>query len=278
VPEAELEITLTEQARTWKLPAKLVDRSKPGYVKDTSMNLDDFKGYLQGIKGQDPASADSYALRTSYFFGMFEVKPPTFSGAAFMSKFYTSKLAQTWLQLDLVSPSIPKPQNLLTAVKHYLDYLLLDCNRQQDNVALRDLTLLKAEFVQPQAREQRKFRKAREAKNKHKKADKLRKLPPVPVLQAALKEAMIDLAYASKLAQKCDTSEWKLKGVANCIMCGLVFFNSYAGRPGGWSSFRRALVEELVEKQCWFSLLAATKPMGSMVTWAGLCCQGTMWQ
>ena len=176
-------------ARDWKLPDELGDRANIPYVKDTNMDLSEFKLFIQEIKCLDPSTAESHAMRVSYFFGMFEVTPPTCSGAAFMSKFYSSKIAQQWLKLDIVSPKLPNSQNLLVAVKHYIDYLLLEAKRERDDEAARDLSLLQTEILQKGWKMLRRIRKKRETRNKHKKADRLKRLAPVPVLQAAIKQA-----------------------------------------------------------------------------------------
>jgi len=75
-------------------------------------------------------------------------------------------------------------------------------------------------------------------------AERLRNLPPVGILKAGIQEAMTDIHWLWQGLSAGQEASPNMRHAANTAMMGLIFMNSYAGRPGEWASLTRAKVEE----------------------------------
>lgn len=56
---------------------------------------------------------------------------------------------------------------------------------------------------------------------------------------------MIDLHYLVEQAKASKVVDVKAKSLANSIISGLLYTNSWGGRPGEWESLTRAKVDAL---------------------------------
>ena len=244
-------IVFTQEALNWT-----VDMKKQGLDKlqwplqlNTSVNLENFEPYLANTLGLAANSVPKYIRHMHMFFGMFDL-PEAFSLEGFMAELFDSGVAERLAALPLLSSDLPHTANIKTTLNHFVDYLLVACSRKRHMEAHRSISLFKDDVLKPIQKKTNKAMKARHTRNNRKTAQKLSNLPPAEVFQSACHKAMADLHYIEKANREAGVvvSDWKLKGAANCIMAGLVFTNSYSGRPGEWASLLRSQVQELVSK------------------------------
>ena len=248
--EAAPRVKFTPEALAWNVGAESEDgrRSSWPLLPNREVPLQKFFVYLVNAKGLEDNSAQGHLLRMTYFFGMFDL-PTEFSQEGFMAALFSSGVAEQWAALPIMSPERPATRNMMTAVLHYVDFLILNCERRQHREACRCLTLLKADVLKPLCRRTLKARAIDENRLREEDGEKLRKLPKPEVLREAVREAMIDLHHVWEECRARGATTLYNKGIANTIMIGLVFCNSYAGRPGEWARLRRCQVEEMINNK-----------------------------
>ena len=248
--EAPPPVKFTPEALAWNVGAESEDvrRSSWPLLPNRKVPMQSFFVYLVNAKGLEDLSAQGHLLRMTYFFGMFDL-PTEFSQEAFMAALFSSGAAEQWAALPIMSPERPTTRNMMTAVLHYVDFLILQCERRQHREACRCLNLLRADVLKPLCRRTLKARAIDENRLREEDAERLLKLPKAEVLREVVREAMIDLHHVWEDCRARGAPTLYNKGIANTIMIGLVFCNSYAGRPGEWTRLRRCQVEEMINDE-----------------------------
>ena len=107
----------------------------------------------------------------------------------------------------------------------------------------RNLELFRMELLDPL---KLKVHRERDAAAKRKAtwdAARVKQLPPAVVLRSAISDAMLDLDTIWELCRDDSMLPWQVKRAVNVIMMGLVYTNSYAGRPGEWEACTRERAE-----------------------------------
>ena len=221
-------------------------------TSDISFSFDDFRTYLLKTKVMKEVSADAHVQKMQYFCGMWD-----FAGddvhvddvllLGLLCNTYKSSLLAQFLELPILSPSLPTTRNLCAALCHYCNFLDLLCGKSKFKVAARTLAQLKAELLDPLRAKVHKERQAAAFRKGEWDAQRLQNLPPLPVLQKAIQETMLDLDTLWELHRDDAELKWQLKRAANVMMLGLTYTNSYAGRPGEWEELTRARVVEFLE-------------------------------
>ena len=246
--EAAPRVKFTPEALAWNVGAESEDvrRSSWPLLPNSKVPLQRFFVYLVNAKGLEDTSAQGHLLRMTYFFGMFDL-PTDFSQEGFMAAFFSSGIAEQWAALPIMSPERPTTRNMTSALLHYVDFLILDCERRQHREAGRCINLLRADVLKPLCKRTLKARAIDENRLREEDAERLLKLPKPEVLREAIREAMIDLHHVWEACRARGAPALYHKGIANTIMLGLVFCNSYAGRPGEWTRLKRCQVEEMLK-------------------------------
>ena len=244
-------LTITEEAQAWQLSQRGdVQRMKWPLASNSEVPLDRFKLYLDTTIGQVPDSVEQNIRCIRYVYGMFDL-PSSFSVEGFWASLYSSGLAEEWAALPIMSSKIPNVSNISNALDHYVEHLLIQAERKRHTEATRNLRLLKTEVLKPLSRRTTKAKNQQNVANRGRDATKLAKLPPQDVLKKAIHDTMVCLHWLhhGMHQHKIDPSCPQLKGAANTLMVGLVFANSYAGRPGEWSVCRRDAIQAVVDEE-----------------------------
>ena len=225
-----------------------VQRMRWPFPPCTYVNLDDFAAHLKD-KGLDvDVTIPSHIMRLQHFLGMFVDLPESFSFAGFIAELMESGLGKQWAALKVMDSSYPHTNSMKPTLHHFLDFLREDCLLKRHMETVRLLDLFRSQILLPMEAKTKKANNARKTQRKKACAQKLASLPPPEIFQSAIHQSMIDLHYLYKASksQEAKEADWKLRGAANTIVCGLVFLNIYSGRPGEWSELKRSVVEELV--------------------------------
>ena len=130
------------------------------------------------------------------------------------------------LALPIMQPRMPTTRNILAAIEHFTDHLVVTCGRRNWKRASRCLQQLKGEDFRPLKKRVTKERAISAFRVSLRDAKRLESLPPMDLVQAACKDAMIDLHY---IAEGVDATQRQRSFAANVIMLGLIYTNSYAG-------------------------------------------------
>jgi hypothetical protein len=232
----------TDEALFWE-PGVRLGRNKWPLAVDTDVKLDEFEIYAANLKGHKRVSFSQYVQKLRYFYGLFESQTK-FKHEAFLANFYTSGLAQQWAALPIMNPSYSTTRHIVTGLCHLVDCLLIECRRGRNDETARCLSLLRDDVLKPMSRRIAKARNEAKAENQERDASKIAKLPPPDVLKLAIKDAMTDIHWLRQAVVDGEEATPSVRRAANIAMMGIVFLNSYAGRPGEWASLARSKVEE----------------------------------
>jgi len=97
---------------------------------------------------------------------------------------------------------------------------------------------------------QKRFNKEKLAQRSHKLSfdgERMGRLPPLDVIRDAVHESMVDLhTIFMTMQMKEGTLKPPLKFAVNVILIGLVYTNTFAGRPGEWETMTRKAAEDFV--------------------------------
>lgn len=216
------------------------------FKKTIHVDFKGFKEFLEHSKGLAVLSIEAYVQKLSYFFTLLAL-PEHFSPIGCLAGLYKSGLVSSVMQLDILSPRLPTTKNIIIAVSHYCDYLLAICGQKNWTEAIRCIRGLKDEYLSPLKKRACRMKGESAARKMALDSQKLAKLPLFDVLHVAIKEAMIDLNTLCQEYRKKESMPWQLRHAMNTIMFGLIYTNSYAGRPGEWQTITLAEVEKFVE-------------------------------
>ena len=251
--EGELEepgpkLRLTSEAKAWDLSQRKDDVQRMAWPlkPNKKVPLESFKVFLETQCGLGKSSVEQNVRLIGYVYGMFHL-PTQFSQEGFWASVYLSGMADTWANLQIMSPSIPNTSNISTAMNHLIDHLTMHADRARHREASRCLNGLKKEVLIPLHNKVQAAKAEALQVNREKDAEKLEQLPPQDVLKAAVKDTMVALHWAEEKAKSGEGVDGNLKACANALMAGIVFCNSYAGRPGEWTVLERTSVEALLE-------------------------------
>lgn len=206
----------------------------------------DFRDYLTATKCLKHVSADMHVQKLQYFYGLIEFNGQQFSDIEFASGLYRSGLFADLIKLPILHPQLPTTRNVLSAVSHFCDWTSMECGRLGVRDAKRNIVQLKTELLAPLQKRVHKERTAARAKKNARDAECLENWPPTDVLQAGVKQSMVDLQTIWVTSQKADDIDWQTKHAINVIMAGIIYGNSYAGRPGEWQSMTSTKIEAFV--------------------------------
>ncbi len=242
-------VTISKEALDWKPDEKApADARRMKWPLENRYDhpFDEFRNYLVNEKGLKLVSAGMHVQKLQYFYGMLEFDSDDFSHIGFVANLYKSGLINDMQKLQIFQPTLPTTRNIVSALSHFCDFVLLSCGRQNLREATRCITLLKTEVLASFKKRIQKERTASSAKKRALDSEAIEHLPPPEVLKAAIKESMIDLRTLLCLSTTEGHDDWQLKYAANVIMAGIIFTNGYAGRPGEWSAMTRKQVEEFI--------------------------------
>jgi len=239
-------MTIKQEVLDWvPLPGSedAVRRPWPFAARD-DIDLEEYKEFLLKKIGVIETSVSIRAKHVQYFASMFDL-PDEFDFIGFMAGAYEIGLASKVCSLPALSPERPVMRSILKAVDYFADHLMILANRKRYREAHRCITSLKAEVLAPSIRLAYKGKAACSLKKHDRDLDKLEKLPPNDTIQEAVAEAMLDL---HTLAAGSNFGENKnVRFASNVMMLGIVYLNSYAGRPGEWAGLLRKEAEEFIE-------------------------------
>jgi hypothetical protein len=118
-----------------------------------ALSLEAFDLYLRSTKHLNKDStAPQHARCMSYFFGMFEQHKGKFSAAGFLASFHKSGLSNTWAALDIMDAHLGNTRNMVSALKHFVDYLAIECGRKGLPVVQNWLNLFKLQVLDPKTK------------------------------------------------------------------------------------------------------------------------------
>lgn len=263
--EKLVELKIKEEVTAWQLVnrKKTVKRMKWPFERNNDIDLSDFKEYLEGPLQQAEASVGQNIRLLRGVYGLFDLPQGFQEQQSFWCTIYKTGKATTLQGLHIMNSKLPHTCNLATSLSHYLEFLVRGAERNQHADALRCFVGLQKEFLQPMQKKVAKAKKARKTANKAEAAKRLKHLPPVDILQGGIKDTMVCLEWARRTVEmvrsKGEPVEWQIKYVANSLMAGLIFGNSYAGRPGEWAALTRAVVEEVLATGADWVLMADHK-------------------
>lgn len=248
VEEACPTYAITAAARGW-VPSEASDPERREWpLTPAEYDFSSFKAFLQTTKGHQPETARIYVQKLQYMFGLLAVKGTDFSFIGLVASLYKDDVFLQLLELPILQPTLPNTRQLLTSFEHFCDFLLMICRKKNYTEATRCIHNLKVVILSPVMKKIYKERDVFTLKKEERDVSKFHKLPPTSVLQDAVKQSMIDLNTLWELAQ-CSTSiDRKYKYAANVIMMGIIYTNSYAGRPGEWQGLARQKVVKLVSE------------------------------
>ena len=241
-------LRFTPEAKAWTLEQRAEDSHRMAWPLEPNLqvNLDKFKLFLETHCGLSQKSVAQNVRLVGYVYGMFQL-PAQFSQEGFWASLYLTGKADVWVSLQVVSPSIPNTANISTALDHLISHLIIQADRKRHTEASRCLNGFKKEVLAPLHHKVQAAKADALQSRKERDAEKLNELPPWDVLKGAVHNTMVALHWASVKAQGLEEPDANLKGCANVLMAGLIFCNSYAGRPGEWSILERADVVALLE-------------------------------
>ena len=240
---------ITDEARSWSPTGSTAGegrRIKWPLVSRFDDAFDDFHSYLITTQGLQPSTADSHIQKLRYFYGILEFKVAGFDHVDFMAGIYRSGLLNEMLRLPILSPQLATTKNIAAALSHFCDHLVLLSRRRDLRETTKCLVRMKSEILGPLKKQIHKEKRAAAIRKNDRDADLLENFPPPDVMQAAVNESMLDLHFLTMNNVKKGEVDWQCKHAANTIMAGIIYLNSYAGRPGEWSTMTRRKVEDFV--------------------------------
>ena len=257
------ECSISDEALEWQAPTgEMAAGTRLAWplAPDNSMDLGAFKDYLSTIQGHKDDTVRLHAQKVAYFLGMFN-KPKKCSDIAFVASLYRSGLGQKWMGLPIMSHALQHTRVMSVAVMHYCEYLMTECSKRQYAEARRCIEVFLKEYIKPMNRRAQKERAVFDERNREHDEARLSKLPEQSLIKDACQHAMCDLHWLCEATTPELGRDRMGKFAANTILAGLIFTNSYAGRPGEWASLTRDKVAicfvSAVSKQWHGSALAA---------------------
>lgn len=245
-------LALKAEAEAWVMENRKdeAERMNWPFSPNDDIPMSAFKAYLEGTLGQKETTVKQNVLQIRYFYGLFDL-PIAFSQEGFIGALYQSGMAAKLSTMPILSSKLPHMANMTGALGHYMEHLLQEADRKSHFEASRCLGLFKREFIASLKTKVNKTRRVRLTATKLKAAQKLKALPPWNILQDSLKESMICLEHLSQFVEdlraKGEEVNWRLKYIANTLMAGLIFGNSYAGRPGEWQALKMKHVQAILQ-------------------------------
>ena len=130
-----------------------------------------------------------------YFYGLVTInnEDEFISHIGFFVGLYTKGVAGQLVKLPIMQPQLSSTRNLMMALAHFLDFLLLTCGRMKFKESARLLSQLKAEIFDPLKQRANQEKDSFSEKKNDLDAILLERLPPPTTMQAAVKASMIDL-------------------------------------------------------------------------------------
>ena len=111
----------------------------------------DFHCYLTSIKSLDESTSSTNVKKMQHFYGLRMISngEEFMSHIGFFAGLYTTGVAGQLVKLPIMQPQLSSTRNLMVAVAHFTDYLLLTCGQKKFKEAARILTQLKGEIFDP---------------------------------------------------------------------------------------------------------------------------------
>ena len=240
---------LTQEAREWEAPEEIEAGTRLAWplTHHNSLDLSAYEEYLSTMQGLGGKTVAAHSQKVSYFYGMFTL-PKKFSEIGFMASLFKTGLGQQWKGLPIMSHELNHTRAITSAVQHYASYLLMECAKKQYPEAKRCIELFVHEVLKPMAKKAQRQREVFDEANRELDAQKLSKLPGQALMKKAVRNAMTDLHWLKETCFSGPTGMNRSSKMAiNTIAAGLIFTNSYAGRPGEWESL---LKEKVAMLQC----------------------------
>lgn len=251
VEEPVPELHVDALALAWTLPEgdESVRRRQWPLPSRSDLKFDDFHNYLTSVKNLDASSADGYCQKMQYFYGLvtIENEDEYISHIGFFAGLYTTGVMRQLMKLPILSSQLPSTRTIMMAVSHYVDFLELLCGQQKLKTAWSTIKQLKVEFLDPAKKRANQEKETFSDRKNELDAVLLEKLAPPATMQQAVFESMLDLHTLWLQNRKRDHAEWQVKFAVNVIAMGIIYLNSYAGRPGEWSKLLRKKVEDFIE-------------------------------
>jgi hypothetical protein len=163
--------------------------------KNTKVDLTKFEQYLVSNQGLLADTARQHLHRLSQFYGMFAL-PGNFSQEGFAASLVSSGVADQWLALPLMKPSLPHTGNICNSLNHNGIFLLGECNKKKHLEAARCITLFIDGFCKPLRTNTHKARAAAEPKLRELDGEKISQLPDQDTLKKAVHNSLVDLHWA----------------------------------------------------------------------------------
>ena len=184
---------LTSAAKAWCMPDEKVEPGKrmqwPLEINST-LDFSKFAEHLSSKKGLEEAATSQNCMKIKYFYGMFDL-PEGISEIGFVASLWSSGMADDWHKLPIVSPELKSTRGLVSALHHYVDFLVCECNKFKYEEARRCIELFRSEIVKPKGTKAQKARRNADIELQELDAQKLANFPGQEVFKKACKEAMI---------------------------------------------------------------------------------------
>lgn len=126
------------------------------------------------------------------------------------------------------------------------EFLLLECGRQGCDGAARCIRQFLLESLSQRKKVLSKQKKFGSIRKRQRDAARLAALPPVPVMKAAVRQAMIDIRLVTDHSLAVEHFPAKLHTAATAMMVGIIYLNGFAGRSKEWQLMRLDTVREAI--------------------------------
>ena len=281
-PTPAMELNFTAAAMEWRPTDGQSGITKWPLELYANIDFGPFKAYIKRAKDLEDSSINQYAQKLALLFSLFDSLPQDFSHEAMMTAFYATGVAERWQDLPIMSTRFSTTRNMLSSLGHFTNHLIVSAGRKSDEVsreALRCIKQLQLEVFQPMNTQAQSAKD--ESGNKKLELDGTRKanLPSPELVLQSMREALVDLATilgegGGDDGVFCD----QLKRAANVIMVGLIWGNSYAGRPGEWVSLSRQNAKDFIHDGGNTIVMKHHKTERHSASWAGTCRPATRWR
>ena len=136
------------------------------------------------------------------------------------------------------------------ALRPYCEFLAAEAMKSESQPARLQVKLFKMNTLSPMHIQLKQARKKTASNLKQgKDQGRLLKLPSTDECKAAVLDAMVDLHYVWQARRKCRKFDHAFRIATNVIMMGVIYLNTYAGRPGEWETLTRKAVAEVVAER-----------------------------
>ena len=246
VEEPVPQLALDERAIIWRDVAAGKKQRKWPLPKPCSFNLTALRAFIASRVGS-PATADSYILGVRYFLSLFADPLEECSLGALLATLYKDGLFKRMLSLDILSRKLPWTRKIFDALEHVFEYVEIAAGENNHKEILRCVQLLRASLIPPIRKQLHMEQEAQRLHCATKTHEKIQQLPSMEEIKEAVAQAFVDI-HTIHVAYAHDPSSMppSVRNALNVCMCGIIVYNSYAGRPFEWETLKRSVVITLL--------------------------------